>query len=264
MYQDVKNSIIASFYERLTSPLLGTFFIFWIVSNWRPISIYFFSEKEIEERIDVLVKDWSGLNNLIFEPALLTVLFLIVYPFLSVATYWVWEKMTVSKNNIKFKLGLDTSLSVRDAQVLRKRIKSLDEEIASEIKNSNELKQNLTNRVNGLQFQLRECEKKLLKYEESDIADYTIKSIRSADHQTQILDALERVIESFITSYRKGRMDDFSLRNMVGPQIWEEIPRMDRPVVDKQFKSRVEGSVYPELRFVSEINGENFYNWTEH
>lgn len=79
MFKQIFNDLKDTTTERFSSPILGTFTIFWLVLNWKIPLILIFSNKNIEERIlkiEELFNIFNGLTN----PLILTFIFLLVYP----------------------------------------------------------------------------------------------------------------------------------------------------------------------------------------
>mgnify|MGYP001796367972 CR=1 FL=1 len=66
--------LIFSFFEasreRLKNPAIGTFALAWITINWRFVSILFFSDSSLENRIKLIEESYLKLdeNNFNFKP----------------------------------------------------------------------------------------------------------------------------------------------------------------------------------------------------
>src|SRR6185312_11869575 len=85
--EDLKKSINAVLYERISSPLYGTFVLSWVASNWKAIFItIFISSKELPtNKLDYIIEQfypcwfWSLLKLLII-PILSTFIFIVWMP----------------------------------------------------------------------------------------------------------------------------------------------------------------------------------------
>lgn len=90
--------IIKSFFEtskeRIKNPLIGTFLISWIAINWKPISILFFSNKDIEDRITHIIDNYSSFQSYFLVPFIITIVYLIILP------YFMWGMDEVLKKSI--------------------------------------------------------------------------------------------------------------------------------------------------------------------
>lgn len=102
MFEEVKKSIYAVLYERLTSPLAGTFVFTWLIWNWKIWYVTFF------------IKQSSGLNKILYIseqlsdyyvsvifPVISTLGLLLLYPFLSVAAFFISSKFEKWKYDLK-------------------------------------------------------------------------------------------------------------------------------------------------------------------
>jgi hypothetical protein len=118
---ELRKSINAILYQRVTSPLFGTFLASWIVWNWKIIYTTFFidEDKIIKNKIDYIVENFNDSLYLVWYPLLSTLILLTLIPFLSNAAYWLnlkFEKWKVdSKNEIEKKqlLTLEQSIELR-------------------------------------------------------------------------------------------------------------------------------------------------------
>ena len=118
---ELRKSINAILYQRVTSPLFGTLFISWIVWNWKIIyTTFFINEDKIDKnKIDYIVENFSDTSSLIWYPLLSTLILITLIPFISNGAFWLslnFEKWRVnSKNKIEKKqlLTLEQSLQLR-------------------------------------------------------------------------------------------------------------------------------------------------------
>lgn len=144
MITDLRTSINSILYQRVTSPLFGTFVISWLVWNWKIFYATFIveSEKIDQNRIDYIVTNFNDSDNLILYPILSTIILITIIPFLSNGAYWIslrfeqWKIDNRHKIERKQLLTLEQSIQMRE-QLLNyeKKFESLlkekDEEIRS-------------------------------------------------------------------------------------------------------------------------------------
>lgn len=128
-------------YERVRSPLFGTFAFSWIAWNWRIIYISFFvSEKVIPNKLDFIHKYLFNANHIILYPFYSTLVFLLIVPFLSNGAFWLnlkFKKWRIDqKNQIENKqlLTIEKSIALREQiRNQEERFQKITEEKDSEI-----------------------------------------------------------------------------------------------------------------------------------
>ena len=121
MITDLRTSINSILYQRVTSPLFGTFLISWLVWNWKIFYASFIidSDKITENRIDYIVENFNDTNYLIWFPLVSTFILITIIPFISNGTYWLslkFEQWRIDNKNIierKKLLTLEQSLQLR-------------------------------------------------------------------------------------------------------------------------------------------------------
>tara|TARA_R110001592_G_scaffold4080_1_gene22866 strand:- start:1566 stop:2330 length:765 start_codon:yes stop_codon:yes gene_type:complete len=121
MISDLRKSINSILYQRVTSPLFGTFTFAWLVWNWKIVyTTFFIDEDKIDKnKIDYIVENFNNQEFLIWYPLLSTLILLTVIPFISNGAYWLslkFEKWRVdNKNEIEKKqlLTLEQSIQLR-------------------------------------------------------------------------------------------------------------------------------------------------------
>ncbi|SNR60554.1 hypothetical protein SAMN06265371_106203 [Lutibacter agarilyticus] len=104
--------IIKSFFEasreRIKNPLIGTFLISWIAINWKPISILFFSNKDIEYRITHINDNYSSFQSYFLVPFIITIVYLIILPYFMWGMDEILNKSIIGrKKNIIKQLVID-------------------------------------------------------------------------------------------------------------------------------------------------------------
>lgn len=143
MITDLRTSINSILYQRVTSPLFGTFLISWLLWNWKIFYATFIieSEKLEQNRIDYIVENFNDSGNLIWYPILSTIILITIIPFLSNGAYWIslkfeqWRIDNKHKIERKQLLTLEQSIQMRE-QLLdyEKKFESLLNEKDKEIK----------------------------------------------------------------------------------------------------------------------------------
>jgi hypothetical protein len=98
MLKKIFNLLKESTSDRVNSPILRTFFSFWLVVNWKIPLILFFDNVNIEEKIKI-IENLSNTFNGVIYPFVYTAIFLLLYPFLKTVVE-VTEKNAEKKSKI--------------------------------------------------------------------------------------------------------------------------------------------------------------------
>lgn len=92
MTEDFRKSISAVLYERLTSPFYGAFIVSWLVSNWQIVYLTLFVDEKTLlgiSKIDFIVSNYYDWNYLIWWPLGSSLVLVTLFPFVTLAIYWV-------------------------------------------------------------------------------------------------------------------------------------------------------------------------------
>lgn len=143
MIDEIKKSINSILYERVSSPLFGTFIISWLIWNWRICYLTFFvdSDKIELNKIDYIIKNFNQVEYLIWYPLISTAILITIIPFISNGAYWLslrfsqWkidQKKIVEKKQL---LSIEQSIQLREQfSDMEKRFDNLLSEKNNEIK----------------------------------------------------------------------------------------------------------------------------------
>lgn len=88
--KDIFLSVFKTSEERLKNPFIGTFIISFIAFNWKAIAVFFLSNLTVEERINSISSDYSNICNLLIYPLLISLIYIVVIPYLM----WIFEILT--------------------------------------------------------------------------------------------------------------------------------------------------------------------------
>ncbi len=178
MIDEIRKSINAILYERVSSPFYGTLALSWLAWNWKiPYITFFVSEAKINcsnvlftncSKVDYILEHCTNSLNLWQGPLISVVVLLAVVPFITNGSYWLdmWFKKWRIKKKIEFED--ETPLLPKKANELRKKIRDVNEEFErlneekdEGIKDLKSLNSELTNKNNLLNKSLKEKETKL-------------------------------------------------------------------------------------------------------
>lgn len=139
MITETKQSINSILYERISSPLFGTFILTWVIWNWKILFTLFFVSEEILKinKVDYIVSNFKNSNNLIWGPIVSTIIILTIIPFISNGAYWLslkFKKWRIEQKNIVEKKQL---LSIEQSIQLREQIMNMDKKFESILSGKN-------------------------------------------------------------------------------------------------------------------------------
>jgi len=135
MLDELKKSIGCILYERLTSPLAGTFFLTWFVWNWRIPYFLIFSDSSMKliDRITFVEANYLSIKRLFWLPAGYTALILVLYPFLSLGSFFIWAEFKFLKNKIRNFVEKNELLSITESMELKVKHEQLLNEFVGSI-----------------------------------------------------------------------------------------------------------------------------------
>ena len=199
MFDEINKSIKAILYERVSSPLAGSFIISWIIINWK-IVLAIFSSLPVKLKIDFI----QTLNPTVFHyliyglitPFISSLLFILIYPKITKKIYHYWHKEKVELQNEKLKLEQKRLLTQEESQkIITKLIlleNSKNEEITSKDKEIEQLKENI----------------KVLQNNEPEIKHATLSNEKPLnDFETKLLPQLVMYVD-------ETNRDGFSVSNI--------------------------------------------------
>ena len=126
MIEDFKKSVNNVLYERLVSPLFGTFIFSWCVWNWKIIYLTLFVDNaEVAgHKIDFIISNYYDNKDLFLWPIISTLVLLLIYPFLAIGAYYVslrFKKWKIDIRNTQENLQV---LNIEDSIELRENIRN--------------------------------------------------------------------------------------------------------------------------------------------
>ena len=138
MFEDIKKSLNATLYERVTNPFVGSFFIAWCISNWRILYVSFFETTNTlnMSRIDYITSYLLTPCNLYIKPLIIAILAITILPYLSFLGSIIPEKSKILRKNYKKDLSKETLV---DQQQYFKILDLLDKQMNRFVNIQNEL-----------------------------------------------------------------------------------------------------------------------------
>lgn len=121
--KDLIDSIRLQVYERMSSPLFGSFVIAWIGWNHRLLAVLF-SSLPIKERFEFIdlrlyASGWDAWSKGFVYPLLSTVAFILLYPYPAKFFYGYWQTRQRELKALRDKIEGDTLLTMAESQEIR-------------------------------------------------------------------------------------------------------------------------------------------------
>jgi hypothetical protein len=118
MFLDFMKQLRVLLYERISSPLLSTFVVSWLVWNYQ-IVLAIFAGTDLEKKIyilNALLNFESSPWRLLIGPALTTLVFIFLYPYPARGVYWFWHIQQNRLRELRQKIEKQALLSEDDRQ----------------------------------------------------------------------------------------------------------------------------------------------------
>lgn len=146
-------ALFANATERIKNPLIGTFFMSWIVFNWKAILFLVISTNDIESRFATLTANYSNNWNLLYFPLIVTAIYIFGLPWLNL---WIDDLLSYSNNKQSKRVQakelkaiyLKTDIAIANIDLENK------QKDYRELKSHNETIEGLNNKIKELQDEL--------------------------------------------------------------------------------------------------------------
>lgn len=119
--KDFFQSLIDSYRERIKSPLIGSFALSFIIYNWRPISILFWSNWPIHKRIAWIDKIYCKWESLVW-PLVIALFYILILPYINLFFEWILERYSNKKFIKKGLLRLSNLKQQKEEAILKREI----------------------------------------------------------------------------------------------------------------------------------------------
>ena len=124
MLDDITTTIKAQLYERVSSPLLGSFLISWSLINYKLILILFSSLSAPDKITYIEFNLFSSVEDYmlkgVFLPLLATLAIILIYPYPAAKIYEISRKNRKNLKEIQQKIDDETPITRDEARKIRK------------------------------------------------------------------------------------------------------------------------------------------------
>lgn len=144
MLEEFEKSVKATLYDRLASPLIGSYVVAWCVFNYKIILIILsdlqYTQKS--ECIDALFPLWWNYPVRYGIPLLWSAFYILCYPVIAKFVFRKWQKYIKDKRDIKHDIERTRLLTLAESEDIRAKYLQSENKIAELMqRNENELKE---------------------------------------------------------------------------------------------------------------------------
>lgn len=233
--KDFFKNILQSSNERMNSPIIGTYFISFVIYNWRAILVLIFSNSSIEKRIETINVLYCN-SNAIVIPAFITLLYIIVLPHLQLLLDFL---LTFSQ-----KLSYNISQS-RKKRLLKGKVEeaSLEREIADSRAGTSE--------ISNLKIQVD-----LLKEQNDDLLKKSNTDLQSFNNQISELNNQQVSSQNLVGNLQQ----DVKVYKDLYDKLNNNLSYIELP---KETIATLESFTYEEQTELLKLNDQNFNDGVE-
>lgn len=223
MIKEITNSIKASLYQRVSSPLYGTYICSWAIYNWEFVLPLIFGTKKFDDRIADfklgLYPETTGFEfSTVFVPLVITAVLLALQPLLQrfIFIYTEWNKSEGLKKRDQY--SSETMLTLEQSNELRASTQKIQqfhqevlknkEEEVNEYKHQLETKESSINSINENNLRLLEDVTKL----ESDKSELSV-ALAATQGEIADLEFKYQRLGKLLSKSRKARSNKFGSLN---------------------------------------------------
>lgn len=185
MSREILNSIKATLYDRVSSPLYGTFAFVWALSNWKIFYITFFADEVFlknSTRLDYIVGYFSKqsiigeysisayFTHLLLLPLLWALIIILLFPKLLIEVDKITLDYKKKRRVQKQKIEEERLLSVKESLDIINKNAELEENFAREMKKQSDKQFNLTESININTERIKETKKEFDRIENINIS----------------------------------------------------------------------------------------------
>ncbi|MBF4258929.1 hypothetical protein EAY27_02920 [Vibrio anguillarum] len=240
MIKEITNSIKAALYQRVSSPLYGTYICSWAIYNWELVLPLMFGTKKFDDRLADfkigLSPEATGFEyNTVLVPLLITATLLAIQPLLQrfIFIYTEWNRSEGLKKRDQY--SSETMLTLEQSNELRSSVQKVQqfhqevlrnkEEEVNEYKRQLDSKDNSFNSVNNNNLKLIE-EKTELESEKSELS----VAVATVEGELADLKSKYQRLSKLFTKSRQAKKNALQRINSdgwyVNQRVVDELPQL--------------------------------------
>lgn len=158
MWDELSKSVKASLYERVSSPLAGSFVICWLAINWEIVVVLLFVNSE---KLGLPKNEYILFNLISWErgfllPAITSLTLIIVYPYISRIAHSLWIKYSTSLKLDKREADNKITLTISESIELRLMVQDMERKFLESIQTSQDQLSDQSSLISDLEKSLKE------------------------------------------------------------------------------------------------------------
>ena len=173
MLEEFEKSVKATLYDRLASPLIGSYVTAWCIFNYKVILIIFsdlqYTQKS--EYIDALFAPWWNYPVRYGFPLLWSAFYILFYPWISKKVFRIWQQYIKDKRDIKNKIEGSRLLTLAESEAIRTEYLQSENKLAELMQNNQKELQEWKDRYNLLLEEKQQLQKQLSLHTKSAVTD---------------------------------------------------------------------------------------------
>lgn len=183
MFDEFQKSIKAVLYDRLTSPLAGTFALSWLVWNWGLVYYVIIGDetRNVIERIDYIKENFLSVKYILVFPFISVLFLILIYPFIANLAYRVMLMFNKEKRKIKIKIEDEQCLMIKESIEIRNEIRKQTEKYQDFNKQKEE--------------KIKKLEQEIVIYKRNMIKQKDLENKKIEDTQNNIRKIAENDVE---------------------------------------------------------------------
>jgi hypothetical protein len=169
MIDDLKKTISSTLYERVTSPLIGSFAVSWSIWNYKFFLIILSSGPYSQKKVyldEMFPGFWLNTFNMFVMPLCGTCFYLFAYPHIAKFVYEIWQKYIADKEKIRQDVKKEIPITEEQANKLRQSLASKTIEFENLLSDKSERIKNLEARGDKSMTHIDEQEEKISELSE--------------------------------------------------------------------------------------------------
>lgn len=257
MISELSKSIKATLYDRVASPVSGMFLLTWGIWNWKLCLILFFADYGVDQKIATVSASYINTYDNIVCPLVSTTVLVFLYPLVSVLPTRVWEWANAYKSKVRHSYSLEVPLTLAQSITIRQEIQQeklqlngIVDEFRLRYESEKATATELGQQAAVLQDELTRL-KTLMSKQNNDE-----KLSQDEEFDTAFsISMWSNIITERIMQLKDG--DRTTLKELVPPSEWINIPDTNRKMLGKQFKHMVDRGDFIGLNGIPEKSTSN-------
>lgn len=242
-FEELSTTVKATLYERVSSPLLGTFLFAWVVFNWKAILLLTFSDSSMFSRLIVIEANYVNLWDNLYWPLIYASIFTLIYPVVSVVPFLIWEFFASIKVKARRRITSTETLTIAQSIAMKNENRDLEKKYAEAMGENSKKVTQLEEELKLAQDRAFEKNEKFLllndsyntlKEKNNELEELFDDGFIKLDEQD-----IEDICDLMIASSKLIDSESFTIQAVFPASVWKMIGDKNRQAIDEMFATRV-------------------------